>query len=269
MEAELLKAAGSLASKMSSYIIQVANNSKGCVTVVVSTNPILRSLSESLVVPTYDLLKSFFTKDELRVSPGETSVVNTVGITKIFTYGVGLTGAEWYYIKVTREDDEWVAVCQTPLHCTWIVDDDKIYREDNLSIFKPFGFVSDKSSYIIKVTNKTEEVINVVVHEGLLAQVLSPGGILSYVRDSYFNSGIAVDPGKTKTVNKVNPKNLSSYKSIGNVAGMVDMSTYFIKVFRKRDKQIVQCNTPLHCTWIVESHGMWQENKPTEVYKFQ
>lgn len=252
---------------MSSYVIQVANNSKGCVTVVVSTNPVLRSLGASLVVPTYELLKSFFAKGERRVSPGETSVVNEVAIWKMFTYGVGLTGAECYYVTVTREDDEWVAVCQTPLHCTWIVDDDKIYREDKPSTCKPFCFVSDKSSYIIKVTNKTEEVINVVVQEGLLAQVLSPGGILSYVRDSYFNSGVAVDPGKTKTVNKVNPKNLSSYKSIGNVAGMVDMSTHSIKV--KRDDQMAQCNTPLHCTWIVESHGMWQENKPTEVYKFQ
>ncbi|XP_030396670.1 uncharacterized protein LOC115638816 [Gopherus evgoodei] len=207
---------------MSSYVIEVANNSKGCVTVVVSTNPVLRLLGDSLTVtfPAYELLGSFFPKDKRSVSPGETSVVNKVGIWKMFTYGVGLTGVEWYCMTVTREDDEWVAVCQTPLRCTWIVDDDKIYWEDKPSICKQFGFVSDKSSYIIKVTNKTEEVINVVVHEGLLAQVLSPGGILSLVRGSYFNSGVAVDPGKTKTINKVNPKNLSSYKSIGNVAGM-------------------------------------------------
>ncbi|XP_044854892.1 uncharacterized protein LOC123356023 [Mauremys mutica] len=258
---------------MSSYVIQVANNSKGSVAVAVSTNPVLQLLGNSLVVtiPAYELLKSFFTKDELRVSPGETSVVNKVGIWKIFTYGVGLTGAECYYVTVTREDDEWVAVCQTPLHCTWIVDDDKIYREDNLSICKPFSFVPDKSSYIIKVTNKTKEVIRVVVHEDLLFRVLSNGllAISSHVSDSYFTSGVTVCPGKTKTIHKVNPKNLSSYKSIADVAGMVDMSTYSIKVFRKRDKQITQCNTPLHCTWIVESHGMWQENKPTEVYKFQ
>lgn len=121
-------------------------------------------------------------------------------------------------------------------------------------------------SYIIKVTNKTEEVINVVVHERLLVQVLT-GRIGSYVRDKYFNLGVAVGPEKTKTIHKVNPKNLSSYKSLSNVAGMVNMSTYSIKV--KKGKQIAQCNTPLHCTWIVESHGMWQENKPTEVYKFQ
>nr|XP_042697364.1 uncharacterized protein LOC122172291 [Chrysemys picta bellii]XP_042697365.1 uncharacterized protein LOC122172291 [Chrysemys picta bellii] len=250
---------------MSSCVIQVANKSKGSVTVVVSTNPGLRLLGDSLVVtiPAYDLLKSFFTKDELRVSPGETSVVNEVGIRKIFTYGVGLTGAKWYYIKVTREDDEWVALCQTPLHCTWIVDDDKIYQEDKPSICKPFGFVPDKSSYVIKVTNKTKEVISVVVHKGLLSprRILSPGG------DSWFNSGFAVDPGKTKTINKVNPKDLSSYTSISNIAGMVNISTHSIKV--KRGEQIAQCNTPLHCTWIVESHGMWQENKPTEVYKFQ
>ncbi|XP_034611331.1 uncharacterized protein LOC117868991 [Trachemys scripta elegans] len=251
---------------MSSCVIQVANKSRGSVTVVVSTNPVLGLLGDSLAVtiPAYDSLKSFFTKDEQRVSPGEMSVVNKVGIRKIFTYGVGLTGAKWYYIKVTREDDEWVAVCQTPLHCTWIVDDDKIYQEDKPSICKTFGFVpDDKSSYIIKVTNKTKEVINVVVHEGLL----SPGGILSRVRDRWFNSGFAVDPGKTKTINKVNPKDLSSYNSISNIAGMVNISIHSIKV--KRGEQIAQCNTPLHCTWIVESHGMWQENKPTEVYKFQ
>ncbi|CAM5125604.1 unnamed protein product [Natator depressus] len=251
---------------MSSYVLQVTNNSTGPVTVVVSTNPVLRSLGNSLVVPFYDYLKSLFTKEELRVLPGKTSVVNEVGLLKIFTYGVGWTGAEWYYVTVTREEDEWVAVCQTPLHCTWIVDDNKIYREDNPSICKLFGSVPDHLTYIIKVTNKTEEVINVVVHERLLAQVLT-GGIGSYVRDKYFNLGVAVDREKTKTIHKVNPKNLSSYKSLSNVAGMVNMSTYSIKV--KKGKQIAQCNTPLHCTWIVESHGMWQENKPTEVYKFQ
>nr|XP_032654873.1 uncharacterized protein LOC116835820 [Chelonoidis abingdonii]XP_032654874.1 uncharacterized protein LOC116835820 [Chelonoidis abingdonii]XP_032654875.1 uncharacterized protein LOC116835820 [Chelonoidis abingdonii]XP_032654876.1 uncharacterized protein LOC116835820 [Chelonoidis abingdonii] len=252
---------------MSSYVIQVANNSKGCVTVVVSINPVLRSLGDSLVVtvPGYELLKSFFTKDERRVSPGETSVVNEVGIRKIFTYGVGLTGAECYYITVTREDDEWVAVCQTPLHCTWIVDDDKIYQEDKPSICKPFGFSAEKSSYIIKVTNKTEEVISAGIADLHEPQV-STGLIVisSHVIDPYFKSGVTVCPGETKTIQKVIPSNLSSYKSIAN-----DMSTYSIKVIRERDKQIAQCNTPLHCTWIVESHGMWQENKPTEVYKFQ
>ncbi|XP_030395898.1 uncharacterized protein LOC115638468 [Gopherus evgoodei] len=259
---------------MSSYVIEVANNSKGCVTVVVSTNPVLQLLSDSLTVtfPAYELLKSFFPKDKRSISPGETSVVNKVSIWKMFTYGVGLTGAEWYCITVTREDDEWVAVCQTPLHCTWIVEDEKIYRQDKPSICKPFSFVpDDKSSYIIKVTNKTKEVISVVLHKDLLAQVLSNGlrRISSHVRDRYFKSGVTVCPGKTKTIHKVNPRNLSFYKSIMNVAGMVNMSIYSIMVIRERDKQIAQCNTPLHCTWIVESHGMWQENKPTEVCKFQ
>lgn len=254
---------------MSSCIIQVANKSQGPVTVALSTNTALRWLGNSLSVPTPEVLQSFFTKGELRVLPGEKSVVNEVSVWKSFTYTVGCTGAECYSIKVMREEDEWVAVCPSPLHCTWIVEENKIYREDDPSKCQVFGFVSDKSSYTIKVANQTKEAVTVVVHEGLLPQVLTAGplGVLSHVRDSYFNTGLLVDPGKTKTIQKVNPKNLSSYTSLSKVAGMVKVPTYCIKV--ERDKQIAQCNTPMHCTWIVGSHGMWQENKPEEVCPFQ
>lgn len=71
-------------------------------------------------------LASFFPKT---VCPGQKKKVNEVTDWNLITYYLGRYSWRLYNIKVVRNGLE--ASCATPLDCTWIVEEQGIYQEDD------------------------------------------------------------------------------------------------------------------------------------------
>ncbi|KAH0628533.1 hypothetical protein JD844_009853 [Phrynosoma platyrhinos] len=123
---------------------------------------------------------------------------------------------------------------------------------------------SETNALVIWVHNISWEDIEVTVSARPFFRLLDGTMIFFWYKWLSSLFGTTVCPGEKKQVNKVTEWNVITYQ-LGNYGWKL----YNITVERKSDRYIAACSTPLHCTWIIDEKGIYQEETPTNRCKFE
>lgn len=121
----------------------------------------------------------------------------------------------------------------------------------------------EHSTLIIYVNNQVWDNISVTVSARPLFKLLDGNVVFFWFKwlSSWITTGVR--PGQTKIVNTVTSWNFFTH-SLGKHGWWL----YSIQV-SKNNGETAKCLTPLHCTWIVTTDGIYQEEDPENRCRFK